>query len=86
MSNIKDSTIDSLCDKKRNDLMEMESPYFQEMRILIDRFDTISEEIISDNMCTDRCPCLNYTFDDGYMKSNSKLKYDMVLEEHMNKY
>lgn len=37
-------------------------------------------------MCTEQCPCLNYTYGDGFIRSNSKLQYDMVMEEHMNKY
>ena len=60
--------------------------YMKEVFALMNRFDTISEQLISDNMCTEKCPCLDYDFNDGFVKSNSKLQYDMVLEKHMSKY
>lgn len=62
------------------------SSWTSEIFKIVHRFDTITSALVSDNMCTDLCPCLNYTFDDGNMRSNSKLQFNMVMEKFMNKY
>lgn len=29
------------------------------------KFDMITEQVISEDMCSEKCPCLDYVFNDG---------------------
>lgn len=53
---------------------------------LAHRFDTVTEQIITDNMCTDVCPCLDYDTDVNGMPMSTKELYNLIKEERMNLY
>lgn len=54
--------------------------------VFTNKFDTITEQVISEDMCSEKCPCLDYVFDDGTIESSSKGQFDIVMESHLNKY
>ena len=80
--------IETTC-KQHRDVIEKEvsSPIARNFFLLAHRFDTISEEILDSQMCTEMCPCLDYNVTvNGQHIVNSKNQYDLLLEKHMNIY
>lgn len=64
----------------------MRNPWLREMIMLAHRYDTMSEQLITDNMCTNTCPCLEYGTEFDGIDLTTKEFYNLVKEETMNKY
>lgn len=72
---VSDPQIDGYCNMTREELKEeATNSWVRSYFLMAKRFDTISEEISADHMCTQRCPCLEYEFRrDHQMRGNTKV-------------
>lgn len=78
----------TFCNMEPAKIKEKAPKWSQEIYLMAHRFDMLSEAIITKNMCTDTCPCLDYMLDDPSNNSsyNARLDYAMNMEDKLRRF
>lgn len=84
IARLDDATIDKYCNASSKKSLQDAPVWTRTIFDIAHVYDDVTERLISDNMCTERCPCLAYNHHKP--NENPMLKYEMHLEKYMNVY
>ena len=79
------SKIDQYCQMSPSQLYEQAPKWTREIFLVAKRYDDVSEQLIDDNMCTEKiCPCLDENIYEQV--GNPRHLYHFFLENYMEQY